>query len=178
LVSSLPIVAGGIISLFGASTQSIPLYLPDIALYSFLYSGVHSVFLASLHSGFGLILHTETLMDKKSFTNFQLIYPYIFPFLSAPLIYTYWSCPFTQFKSLFSIAGVSSLYLGILLFDYFYVNYKKTLPQWYFNLKLKTTGVALLGLSFLFIALLSNPEVFTIPSKNFPLTLEEIRALT
>ena len=175
--SALPILAGGIGALMFPYFSYQTAILPDLSLYSMLYAGYHSTFIASTHLGFGAVLHNETLIDNKPINNFQLVYPFVAPFIAGPMIFMYWSSPFNVSNSIGSLLGISFIYLGTLGFDYFYVHYKKTLPIWYLNIKVRMTLMAVTGLVLLAAGIYSFPLNHALPSKNFPPTLEEIKAL-
>ena len=80
MLSSLPILAGGI------STAMFPHFnlflssVSDIALYTCLYSGLQTTFFAGVHLGFGSVLHdSETNNDDTKYIDLQLVCPFLAP---------------------------------------------------------------------------------------------------
>lgn len=173
IINTLPILAGGLCSLYFPYAQLYPEFIPNIGLGTVIYSTMHLTLLSAIHLGFGSIEQIKALPVMN--TNIpQLVYPIIGPFVAGYSAYLYWNDPFTQYNSLLSVSLLSSLYLAINCGDYYFCRNKVDMPTWYFSLKLKITILAILGLGSLALAIKLYPDQLKIQSKGFPPTLEEI----
>ena len=159
MVASLPVLCGGFATAFFPQYNLFTSSVPDIALYTCLYSAVHTSFLAGVHIGFGSILYDPVIKNEDMrYTQLQLMYPFLAPVFTTMFVCTYWAFSYSHLKALYSLCGISFVYIGILVGDSFYADKRMTIPKWYKNLKVKSSLVALLGMGLLIFGVFMHPD--------------------
>lgn len=173
--AALPVLVGGALTAFCPYYNLFTPVLPDIALYTCLYSATHTSFLAGVHIGFGSMLYdSQAKSEDMKYINLQILYPFIVPVFCTSFVCGYWAFPYSHIKVLYSVLGIGVVQLGVLVGDFYYADKRKTIPIWYRDLKMKSSGIALLGIFMLIYGIYTFPELTRLKSREFPKTTQEI----
>lgn len=175
--ASMPVVLGGFMTAFFPYYNIMPELIPDIALYTCIYSSLHTSLLAGAHVGLACALYdpgSELKGEDRRYLDLQMIYPFFAPGFCCFFCCGYWGMPYAHLKVLYSIAGIGAVYIGVLLGDVFYADKRKTIPIWYRDLKMKITLVTLIGLGMLIFGIFKFPEETKYKRPQFPKMYQEL----
>jgi hypothetical protein len=165
--SSIPVLIGGLSSLVFPALGVFPSAVPDIVLYTMIYSSLHTTLLAGTHIGLASVFYEDHREDvDSSHLTKQLVYPFFAPIFCTFLTCSYWAFPFTHLKSLYAISGIGVIYLGVFIGDNFFGDRVKVVPLWYVKLKRNVTVISLIGIIFLLIGVYAYPQQTKLPEKG------------
>ncbi|OMJ90655.1 hypothetical protein SteCoe_6935 [Stentor coeruleus] len=163
-----PVFLGGLSTALFPHINLFTTIINDIALYTCLYSTIHTSFLAGIHLGFSSVLYDPLLGNNDSrYIKLQMIYPFFAPIMTSAFCYVYWVTPYSNINALYSISGIAFTYLGIYAGDYYYAVNRKTIPMWYKRLKLKITVSSVAGLILVLYGVFMFPELTKPKTQTF-----------
>ena len=175
--TSLPVLFGGFATAFFPHYNLFIQTVPDIALYTCIYSSLHTCMLAGVHLGVGSVLFDQEIKNEDTrYIRLQLTYPFFAPIFSSIFTCCYWAFPYTQLNALYSVLGIGIVYIGVLIGDSFYAIKRKTLPMWYRDLKMNTTFIALSGIFMLLYGIYTFPKETKHISLTYPKTIQELKS--
>lgn len=155
-----PVFLGGLSTALFPHINLFVSSVSDIALYTCLYSAIHTSFLAGIHLGFASVLFDPSLENNDSrYIKLQMIYPFLAPTITTVFCCAYWAFPYSHLNALYSVSGIAFTYIGVYIGDSYYAVKRKTIPMWYKRLKLKTTLGSVAGLLLVLYGIFTFPEI-------------------